>query len=193
MTTGSAKNPLRAHLLKQRAELPAFLKSQFDRQLTEHLSLWLHQQGSQVSVAAFIGFRGEPDLTPLISNERAVQWFLPVVLPQHQMNFYAWKPGDSLALNRFGTLEPVNRFDLLRPDSQTIFFVPTLGLSPMGVRLGYGGGYYDRYFALYPEGQRVAVLYESFTNQAVVASEFDMVMSGVATELGIRFFGPKKK
>ncbi|MDY3618883.1 5-formyltetrahydrofolate cyclo-ligase [Agathobaculum sp.] len=47
----------------------------------------------------------------------------------------------------FGILEPAKETPLVRPDEIDFIVTPALACDQTGVRLGYGGGYYDRYLA----------------------------------------------
>ena len=66
---------------------------------------------------------------------------LPVVKKDNQMNFYSWSKKDPLKINKFGIPEPVS-LKILYPD---ILLVPLVGYDDNLNRLGYGGGFYDRY------------------------------------------------
>ena len=67
---------------------------------------------------------------------------LPMVLENYQMTFKKWKPNQSLYLNRYGIPEPHINNSTIKPD---IILVPLVGYDKKLNRLGYGGGYYDRY------------------------------------------------
>ena len=57
------------------------------------------------------------------------------------MNFYDWKKGDILIVNRYGILEPT-KTKLKVPE---VILVPLLAYDKNNNRLGYGKGFYDRY------------------------------------------------
>ncbi len=66
---------------------------------------------------------------------------LPKIKKKSQMEFYEWYKNDPLLINKFGIPEPetTNR---VYPD---ILFVPLVAFDKKLNRLGYGGGFYDRY------------------------------------------------
>ncbi len=66
-------------------------------------------------------------------------------------------------------------------DEKSLILVPCLAVSKSGNRLGYGGGYYDRYFASYPGGCKIGVLYSEFIID-VDAEPHDFVLDGFVTE-----------
>ena len=66
---------------------------------------------------------------------------LPIIKKDNQMNFYRWSKNDPLKINKFGIPEPLSS-KVFYPD---ILLVPLVAYDSSLNRLGYGGGYYDRY------------------------------------------------
>ena len=66
---------------------------------------------------------------------------LPIVKKNNQMEFFKWTKNDPLKINKYGIPEPVSS-KLYFPD---ILLVPLVGYDNDLNRLGYGGGFYDRY------------------------------------------------
>ena len=66
---------------------------------------------------------------------------LPKIKKKSQMEFYKWHENDPLLLNKYGIPEPVTT-NRVYPD---ILFVPLVAFDKNLNRLGYGGGFYDRY------------------------------------------------
>tara|TARA_B100001123_G_C15143749_1_gene960675 strand:- start:564 stop:1109 length:546 start_codon:yes stop_codon:yes gene_type:complete len=66
---------------------------------------------------------------------------LPVIKKNNQMDFYYWSTKDILNINKFGIPEPKKKI-LAFPD---IILVPLVAFDNRLYRIGYGGGYYDRY------------------------------------------------
>ena len=71
---------------------------------------------------------------------------LPVINKNNMMCFYKWKKNDVLKINQFGMLEPALLSSHIIPD---IMLVPLLAYDSKNNRLGYGGGFYDRYIKKY--------------------------------------------
>ena len=65
---------------------------------------------------------------------------------------------DNLVKTRFGLWEPAvaNAVDKSQID---VIHVPSVGFTPAGFRIGYGGAYYDRYLADY-DAHTVSTIYE---------------------------------
>ena len=66
---------------------------------------------------------------------------LPVIKKKFQMDFYNWTFSDPLKINNYGIPEPEIK-KLVYPD---ILFIPMVAFDKNLNRLGYGGGYYDRF------------------------------------------------
>ena len=66
---------------------------------------------------------------------------LPKIKEKSQMEFYKWYKNDPLLINKFGIPEPETTIKVY-PD---ILFVPLVAFDKKLNRLGYGGGFYDRY------------------------------------------------
>ena len=57
------------------------------------------------------------------------------------MDFFKWHKNDPLLINKYGIPEPISE-NKIYPD---IIFVPLVAFDKEFNRLGYGGGFYDRY------------------------------------------------
>ena len=57
------------------------------------------------------------------------------------MDFFLWSKKDPLISNKYGIPEPIYS-QIVYPD---IIFTPTVAFDKNKHRLGYGGGFYDRY------------------------------------------------
>ena len=80
------------------------------------------------------------DLLNFLRNKKA-NISLPIIRKNNQMDFFEWTNKDPLKINRFGIAEPIS-FKKIYPD---IIFVPLVAYDDDLNRLGYGGGFYDRY------------------------------------------------
>ena len=77
----------------------------------------------------------------LLEKKIGVQISLPVIKKNNEMDFYSWSTKSLLKLNKFGIPEP-EKIKKVFPD---IIFVPIVAFDNRLYRIGYGGGYYDRY------------------------------------------------
>jgi 5-formyltetrahydrofolate cyclo-ligase len=138
-------------------------------------------------VLGYRAFRGEVDVTPFLANIAPVG--LPVIgSNEGAMDFYKWSQGDAMQVNRFGIEEPLpleeNR---MVPSSRTLILVPALAIDRLGFRLGYGGGYYDRYLKKH-EGKGLGCVPAQFFVGELPRGEFDVQLAACVTENSITVF-----
>ena len=68
-----------------------------------------------------------------------------------------------------------------------VILTPMLAFDNAGFRLGYGGGYYDKYFASH-KGLRVGLAYGGQAVENLPHDEYDIPLHAVITEAGVRNF-----
>ncbi len=112
------------------------------------------------TVAAYVSIPGEPGTGPFLDAFTALgrRVILPIV-DGPSLDWAAYEGFDSLVPARFGLLEPAGR--RLGPDAigtADAVLVPAMALDRTGMRLGKGGGYYDRALGRVPLGTFVAAL-----------------------------------
>ena len=82
----------------------------------------------------------------------------------------------------FHVMEPVG--GKLAAEQNALVFVPGLGFDARGNRIGYGGGYYDRYLARHPQYMKIGTAYAIQLVEELEAEAHDISMDGIATEEG---------
>ncbi len=88
--------------------------------------------------------RGTQIVTESLANRSPRKIGLPVVNKLHKtLTFHAWYPGCPMEEDAYGIPKPKDTEAIV----PTLLFVPCVGYGPGGVRLGYGGGFYDRTLA----------------------------------------------
>lgn len=90
----------------------------------------------------------ELDTAPLILHARHMgqQVVVPRTLPHRQMEFVELNEDTDFDETTFGVLEPHDG-KVYSPDEIDLMVVPGVAFTLSGNRLGFGGGYYDRYLA----------------------------------------------
>ena len=91
---------------------------------------------------------------------------LPIIKKDNQMNFYSWSRNDPLKINKFGIPEPVLS-KIFYPD---ILLVPLVAYDSSLNRLGYGGGYYDRYIEKIEKIKKVTKIGLAFLTKLDISS-----------------------
>jgi 5-formyltetrahydrofolate cyclo-ligase len=135
-------------------------------------------------VAGFWPLDGEINIYPLLEALAAKGQLLCLpVTPKKgsPLIFHAWSPGGPLHPGRFGTMQPSQNAEMA-PD---FILTPLLAFDRFGNRLGYGGGYYDRSFAAYPDAFRLGCAFAAQACAHVPTDEHDVKLHAVATELSV--------
>ncbi|MFF7790002.1 5-formyltetrahydrofolate cyclo-ligase [Streptomyces sp. NPDC007991] len=153
------------------------------------------------TVAAYVSVGSEPGTLALLDALRArgVRVLLPVLLPDNDLDWGVYEGGGSLARvqhgGRMALFEPAG--ERLGPDAVTTadaVLLPGLAVDTRGMRLGRGGGSYDRVLArLERAGARpalVVLLYDSEVVEHVPGEPHDRPVHAVVTPSGVRRFGP---
>lgn len=97
-----------------------------------------------------------------------------------QMEFYHITSLAHLKKNHFGILEPVNQ-PLVPKESIDLLIVPMLAFDHYGQRIGYGGGYYDRYLENY-HGNTIGLAFSFQEVECVETSKYDMALDVILDE-----------
>lgn len=137
-------------------------------------------------VGAYCPTRGEfnplPTLDRLAQALPGVRFALPVVDAKvRRMRFVPWMPGERLQPGAYGIEEPADTQSTVEPDT---LLVPCVGFVEVGLRLGYGGGYYDRYLAGRSEVYTIGLAYATCELNELRAEPHDQLIDLILTETG---------
>ena len=98
------------------------------------------------------------------------------------MDFYKYSFKNPLKINKLGIPEPVKSSRKIVPD---IIFVPLVGYDDNLNRLGYGGGFYDRYFEKNLKLKKIHKIGLAFSFQKIKKlpiNKFDKKLDKIITE-----------
>ena len=139
------KSELRKQVLQEMKALPRDQKQFIDRALTERLLQDPFYQEAKV-IATYLSFPHEFQTQELIKRmlKDGKKVLIPKTYPKGRMEFVVYDP-KQLAKTSFGLLEPQGDLEVVEPSQIDLIHVPGLAFTTEGYRIGYGGGYYDRY------------------------------------------------
>ncbi|OMI88841.1 5-formyltetrahydrofolate cyclo-ligase [Streptomyces sp. M1013] len=162
-------------------------------------ALGLPEVAGARAVAAYVSVGAEPGTLALLDALRArgVRVLLPALLPDNDLDWGEYTGEDSLARVRHGgrmeLYEPTG--ERLGPDAVTradVVLLPGVAVDGRGLRLGRGGGSYDRVLArLEAAGARPALLVLLYDREVVArvpAEPHDRPVDAVVTPSGVRRF-----
>ncbi len=184
-----SKATLRQQFKAQRQRLDG---STISNQICHYLALDPIVQRAS-TILAYLAFSSEVSLTPLVQAWPEKQWGFPRCLPGSQL---AWHPlsaetllnlttSPQLQVNRWGIPEPAAHLPEIDPARADLVLVPALACDQWGYRLGYGGGYYDRFLSQYTLATLGVVASACFLDDRLPVDPWDVRLHRVATDTGI--------
>jgi 5-formyltetrahydrofolate cyclo-ligase len=87
---------------------------------------------------------------------------IPKTFPHGQMSFHRYLPDTKLFFTKFGIREPVSA-EKIKKEKLDLIIVPGVAFRQDGYRIGFGGGYYDRYLTDY-EGNTASLIFPQQLN-----------------------------
>jgi len=187
-TANAAKVALRDQLLTARHRRGLLEVGAAGRAIAEHV-LATPEVRRAATVAAYVSIGAEPGTSALLDGLVALgkRVVLPVVLPGLDLDWAVYHGPTALAPARRGLLEPVGpRLGLEAVATADVVLVPGLAVSPTGLRMGQGGGCYDRALGRVPVGTPVWVLlYDDEVGLDVPAEPHDRSVTGVVSPSGV--------
>ena len=139
------KAELRKQVLQEMRAIPREQKQAMDRALTERFLKHPFYQEAK-TIATYLSFPHEFQTQELIEqalkDDKKV--LIPKTYPKGRMEFVVYHP-QQLAKTSFGLLEPQGDLEVVEPSQIDLIHVPGVAFTTEGYRIGYGGGYYDRY------------------------------------------------
>ena len=139
------KSELRKQVLQEMKALPREQKQFIDQALTERLLQHPFYQEAKV-IASYLSFPHEFQTQELIEQalKDGKKVLIPKTYPKGRMDFVVYDP-QQLVKTSFGLLEPQGDLEVVDASQIDLIHVPGLAFTTEGYRIGYGGGYYDRY------------------------------------------------
>ena len=171
------KKTLRKETIAAMKELPQSVKAEADSQLTQRfIQLPAFQEAK--TLATYLSMGHEFSTAGLIQAalQLGKRVCVPRTYPQGRMEFVEYDP-DILEKTRFGLLEPNEKGKLVEQSEIDLIHVPGVVFQSKGYRIGYGGGYYDRYLEDFT-GKTVSTIY-SIQQKEFQPDAFDQAVQEV--------------
>ncbi|QUH18732.1 5-formyltetrahydrofolate cyclo-ligase [Alkaliphilus sp. B6464] len=140
------------------------------------------------NVMLYISFGKEVTMKPIIDDlqNREKRVFIPVTVPATKALIVSELKSyeDDLVVGHFGIME--SKEEALRPVEPSILdlvIVPGVAFDKNGYRIGYGGGYYDRFLPRLPEKTTtISLAFEMQLIDKVPTSQYDLPVQYIITE-----------
>lgn len=185
-----SKASLRDAMLQKRKAMPFDIRAAADEAIAKRV-LQSPEYASASKVFAYVSMPHEVHTRFLLGEILAdgKQLALPVCdTNRHTMQFYLLRSMDELKGGAYRIpVPPVSSERCVQPDAVTLMLLPMLAFDAQGYRLGAGGGYYDRYLALY-HPITMGLCYADCFVSALPRNEYDRRMLCCATEQRMEVF-----
>ena len=116
-------------------------------------------------IGGYYPYNCEIDIIEILKQfeKKNYQISLPKIKKKNQMDFYNWSFYDPLLINKYGIPEPISQKKVY----PNILFVPLVAFDKENNRVGYGGGFYDRYINRIKKLKRVITIGFAYSFQEV--------------------------
>jgi 5-formyltetrahydrofolate cyclo-ligase len=177
-----AKRDVRRRVLALRDGIDPATRERAAADVTRRV-LELPEIEAAATVLAFSSFGSELPMLPLIETlvARGIRVGLPVITGT-EIEAHAWSPGEPTTTTSFGAEQPADGA-WIDPVAIDVILTPAVAVDRTGGRVGYGGGFYDRFLPrTRAEAARIAVvLAEQLVAEALPAGSFDLRVDAVVT------------
>ena len=135
------------------------------------------------NIGGYYPYNYEVDVIKILKEFEKKKYLisLPKIKGNFQMDFFEWSLNNPLIINAYGIPEPVSNKKIY-PD---ILLVPLVAFDNKLNRIGYGGGFYDRYIKKIKRKKKITTIGLAFSFQEVKKIEtnkFDIKLDFIVTE-----------
>ena len=176
------KKQLRRALLKQRSQIPEQIWQYKSQELCDRITNWQIFQQAQ-NILAFTSFRQEPDLNQLWQRFPDKTWGFSRCVDKdliwHQVAIADFE--SNMRSGAFGIVEPRHDLPLMNLDNIDLILIPAVACDRQCYRLGYGGGFYDRWLPN-STGFKAGIIFDDFYINMIPSDIWDMPLDAIVTE-----------
>jgi 5-formyltetrahydrofolate cyclo-ligase len=168
-------------MLARRSAISPQERLRMDAELTARVLDWWRRNPLRC-LGVYWPIRGEPDLSAAYREliKHGVQLALPIITDADSpLQFAAWSPGAAVIPGAMKVPIPAPPRLLVQPDG---LLIPCLGFNQSRIRLGYGGGFYDRTLAADRRPLAIGVAYQCLSAD-FSADGHDIAMDVLITEV----------
>ncbi|OJG80828.1 5-formyltetrahydrofolate cyclo-ligase [Enterococcus ratti] len=123
---------------------------------------WQQAQVIGLTIANKIEISTKPIIASALKQGKTV--LVPKTFADRQMKFFQITHSTEFKRTNFGIFEPISEI-YFAPEQIDLLIIPGIIYHPKGYRIGFGGGYYDRYLINYPNQTCSLVFHEQLNNQ----------------------------
>lgn len=179
-----SKKDLRSIVYAKRKELGSSTKRSWDSIILGRLLQNGNYKNADV-IFTYISFEGEVDTIKFI--ERALSDGKTICVPRviskkEGMEAYKICSINDVEKGCYGILEPKKQCQLINPEDINLIIMPGVAFDKTNGRIGYGGGFYDRYLRkVSPKTKKIALAYSFQIFDSIPVDEFDEKVDFIIT------------
>ena len=181
------KKEIRQQMRKIRREMPKEVAERKDQAIYERL-ISMEQYRAAKTVVAYVSKELEVDTLRLLKKAwgDGKQVAVPRCVENTRlMNMHLITGMEDLQEGAYGILEPREDLPILQKTKNAICIVPAFCNDFRGYRVGYGGGYYDRYLSGF-EGVKIGINYSDCVRPRLIGGRYDVPIDVLVTDRYIR-------
>ena len=134
-------------------------------------------------IGGYYPFNYEIDILNILETFEKKKYIisLPKIAKNNNMNFFKWSFMEPLKINKFGIPETTSNKKI----NPNILLIPLVGFDDQFNRLGYGGGYYDRYLSKIKDHHKIIKIGVGFSFQKlknIPINKHDIKLDYIITE-----------
>lgn len=182
------KKTLRSNFLSDRCSISRENHEQLSLKICENIKKFL-QNCEITDIFCFISIKNEPTFDNLLSTDIFQKFNIGLpLISKKTIEFHKIENHSQLQIsNKYKIPEPDPlKCPIIKPSSKTLVLTPALAISERGHRLGYGGGYYDRYFSNHSDPIKMGVIFEQFYGKDIPHLITDIPVDFCVTEKSCR-------
>lgn len=170
----AGKQLIRRNILQQLRTLSPAGQEKRSQALRQHLNPWLGRPGP-LRVALYASLPHEVNLMPLLREHPQHLYHFPRCVANHRLEFHiVSNPATQMRPATMGISEPIAHLPLGKPADFDLVLVPGVAFTSRGDRLGYGGGYYDRFLPQCSKATLVALAFREQILDQLPVGEHDV-------------------
>ncbi len=180
------KKSLRKEMLKNRTKISKDIRENYSREISNSLYELEYYKNAN-TIMAFISFGSEINTKHLIEHSISLgkKVVIPVMIPEtKELLTSEIRSFSELELGFYNILTPKEEFiRVVDPETIDLILVPGLIFAKDGYRIGYGGGYYDRFLAKRRDDvKKIAIGFDMQVVDEVPTDHYDIPVDLILTE-----------
>lgn len=181
------KENLRQSMIRKLKQLPKEERNRFEQQLVNHLlssPLWRNSQVIGVTIHQSLEWTTEPIIQAGWEQDKTIA--VPKCYPEtKRLSFYKFTSYDELEIVYYNLKEPKpEQTKHIHKNDIELLIVPGLVFDQQGYRIGFGGGYYDRFLEDFKQAT-VSLLGSFQLIDKVPTQSYDIPVDHIITEKGL--------